>query len=81
MRDRIIHKIREDSVPCFVGSCGEIYREAAFDGTAWRPPLPLPVAHELGETSLAFLVHPTLAPEHVQRTCATLSKVMDRATR
>lgn len=78
-RDRIIHEIRAEDVPCFVGSCSEIYLEKAFDETPWRPKERLPIARELGETSLAFLVHPTLAPEHIDRTCDALSDVMQRA--
>lgn len=78
-RDRIIHEIRTEGVPCFVGSCSEIYLEKAFDGTPWRPKERLSVARELGETSLAFLVHPSLAVEHIDRTCDVLSDVMRRA--
>lgn len=80
-RDRIIHEIRAEGVPCFVGSCSEIYLEKAFDGTPWRPVQRLPVAKELGETSLAFLVHPSLEAEHISRTCAALRAVMRRAVR
>lgn len=79
-RDRIIHEIRAKDVPCFVGSCSEIYLEKAFDGTPWRPAERLPIARELGETSLAFLVHPSLAPEHVEKTCEVLREVMRQAT-
>lgn len=78
-RDRIIHEIRAQGVPCFVGSCSEIYREKAFDDTSWRPEARLPTAWELGETSLAFLVHPSLAPEHIDRMCTALHTVMQRA--
>ncbi|AGK56318.1 glutamine--scyllo-inositol transaminase [Hyphomicrobium denitrificans 1NES1] len=78
-RDRIIHSIRADGVPCFVGSCSEIYLEKAFDGTPWRPEARLPVARELGETSLAFLVHPSLTSGHIDRTCDVLCDVMRRA--
>jgi dTDP-4-amino-4,6-dideoxygalactose transaminase len=78
-RDRIIHEVRAEGVPCFVGSCGEIYLEKAFDGTPWRPAERLPVARELGETSLAFLVHPSLTPEHIDRMCAAIASVMKRA--
>lgn len=77
--DRIIHEIRAEGVPCFVGSCGEIYLEKAFDGTPWRPAERLPVARELGETSLAFLVHPSLTSEHIDRTCEAIASVMKRA--
>jgi dTDP-4-amino-4,6-dideoxygalactose transaminase len=55
-RDRIMDEINNHGVPCFSGSCSEVYLEKAFDNTGWRPEHPLPVAHELGETSLMFLV-------------------------
>lgn len=78
-RDRIAREINESGVPCYSGSCSEVYLEKAFDGTGWRPEQPLPVARELGETSLMFLVHPTLSDEEVKRTCEALASVMERA--
>lgn len=80
-RDRIMREITRAGVPCYSGSCSEIYREAAFDGSVWRPEQPLPVARELGETSLMFLVHPTLEHTHLDRTIATLRSVMEQAVR
>ncbi|MFG6158411.1 DegT/DnrJ/EryC1/StrS family aminotransferase [Halomonas sp. 1390] len=80
-RDRIMAEINAGGVPCFAGSCSEVYRERAFDDTGWRPAAPLPVAHELGETSLMFLCHPTLTAAEVDRTCAVLTRVMKRAAR
>lgn len=77
-RDRIMQAINDRNVPCFSGSCSEVYLEKAFDGTGWRPEHPLPVAHELGESSLMFLVHPTLMQEEIDRTCQVLSEVMAR---
>jgi len=71
-RDRILDELRERGVAAFQGSCPEIYLEKAFDGTGWRPAQPLPVARELGETSLAFLVHPTLSDREV----ATMTHVL-----
>ena len=53
-------EIADSGVPAYSGSCSEIYLEKAFDGTGFRPEKRLPVAKELGETSLMFLVHPTL---------------------
>ncbi len=79
-RDRIQQEIVEAGVPCFSGSCSEVYLEKAFDGTDWRPEQRLPVARELGETSLMFLVHPTLTEAEIDRTCAALTEVMGRAT-
>jgi dTDP-4-amino-4,6-dideoxygalactose transaminase len=78
-RDRVMAETNERGVPCYSGSCSEIYVERAFDGTGWRPAVPLPVARELGDTSLAFLVHPTLEPRHIDQTCAVLGEVMRMA--
>ncbi|GAA0691829.1 DegT/DnrJ/EryC1/StrS aminotransferase family protein [Marinobacterium maritimum] len=75
-RDEIMKKINDRGVPCFSGSCSEVYLEKAFDGTGWRPEQPLPVAHKLGETSLMFLVHPTLTQAEIDKTCAVLTEVM-----
>ena len=80
-RDRIIEAINAEGVPCFQGSCSEVYLEKAFDGTGWRPAQPLPVARELGETSVMFLVHPTLTEEEIQKTCAAIEKVMALAAK
>ncbi|MBE0623836.1 MAG: DegT/DnrJ/EryC1/StrS aminotransferase family protein [Burkholderiales bacterium] len=80
-RDRIMAEIIDRGIPCSSGSCSEIYLEKAFDGTGWRPAQRLPVARELGETSLALLVHPSLQEEHIDRTCAVLRAVMESAAR
>jgi len=77
-RDRIARAIVEHGVPCTVGSCSEIYLEEAFP-PEWCPPERLKVAHELGETSLMFLVHPTLANSHIERTCDVVERVMNSA--
>lgn len=78
-RDRVMGEIAERGVPCFSGSCSEIYLEKAFEDTPWRPRRRFPVARELGETSLMFLVHPTLRPEHIDRTRDVLRTVMREA--
>jgi dTDP-4-amino-4,6-dideoxygalactose transaminase len=78
-RDRIASEIAQAGVPCAPGSCSEIYLEKAFDGTGWRPDAPLPVARELGETSLMFLVHPTLSTEEIEKTCSVLQAVLASA--
>jgi len=78
-RDRIQQAIVEAGVPCFSGSCSEVYLEKAFDGTGFRPEEPLPIARELGETSLMFLVHPTLTEAEIEKTCLVLEQVMAEA--
>lgn len=78
-RDRIMAEINSCGVPCYSGSCSEIYLEKAFDNTDWRPQERLPVAKELGETSLMFLVHPTLALEHIEKTCDVIQRLPTRS--
>lgn len=80
-RDRIMDEIVSRGVPCFSGSCSEIYLEKAFDNTGWQPSERLPVARELGETSLMFLVHPTLTNGEIEKTCAVLTAVMAEGSR
>ncbi len=78
-RDRIVEEINAQGVPCFQGSCSEVYLEKAFDSTGWRPSVRLPVAKELGETSLMFLVHPTLTEFEIKKTCEAIQLVMSKA--
>jgi dTDP-4-amino-4,6-dideoxygalactose transaminase len=79
-RQRIIQAIQAEGVPCSTGSCGEIYLEKAFPH-ALRPPQRLPVARELGETALMFLVHPTLSEEDMEDTANAVEKVLAYAMR
>lgn len=78
-RDRIIDAISAEGVPCYQGSCSEVYLERAFDNTPWRPAERLPVAQALGETSLMFLVHPTLMQAEMGQAAAAIQKVMKAA--
>lgn len=59
-RDAIVGAIEASGFPAYHGSCSEVYLEKAFDGTGWRPAERLPVARMLGETSIMFLIHPTI---------------------
>jgi len=80
-RDRVVEAVKAEGVPLYQGSCSEVYLEKAFDGTGLRPRQRLPNARQLGETSLMFLVHPTLSDDEVDRTCRAVAKVMDAASR
>jgi dTDP-4-amino-4,6-dideoxygalactose transaminase len=80
-RDRVIQAINTLEVPCYSGSCSEVYLEKAFDGTGLRPKERLPNAKELGETSLMFLVHPTLTNDEIQQTCEAITSVMELAVK
>jgi len=77
-RERIQMEIEALGVSCLSGSCSELYLEKAFDGMSYRPEAPLPVAHELGESSLMFQVHPTLSAQDMEKTVAAIQTVMER---
>ena len=78
-RDRIVAELSARGVPVMQGSCSEVYLEKAFDGTPWRPAERLPVARDLGETSLMFLTHPTMTDEEIGRHVAMIGEVLDAA--
>ena len=77
-RDRIMAEINALNVPCFSGSCSEVYLEHAFDNTPWRPEVRLENAKMLGENSLMFLVHPTLSDDSIDKTVAAIQDVIAR---
>lgn len=79
-RDRIMNAIVAEGIPCFTGSCSEIYIEKAFDVDGLRPAKRLSVAKELGETSLMFLLHPTLSAQNMEDTRRAVEKVMKAAS-
>lgn len=78
-RDRIVEAINARGVPCFQGSCSEIYLEKAFESAGLRPAERLPVARQLGETSVMLLVHPTLTQTEIDTTCQVLDEVLQEA--
>ena len=80
-RDRIVETIVERGVPAYQGSCSEVYLEKAFDNTPWRPEQRLSNAVILGETSLMFLVHPTLTAEEVSKTAQVIREELLEAQR
>ncbi len=77
-RDRIMAEISAQAVPCFSGSCSEVYLEKAFDETPWRPVDRLVNAQALGESSLMFLVHPTLSEQSIQKTVEAIQAVITK---
>ena len=79
-RDNIIASLTEIGAPAFQGSCSEIYLEKAFDETGFRPPHRLPIARSLGESSLAFLTHPSITEREMDQYCEKISDVLRAAT-
>ena len=79
-RQRIIDAINAEGIPCFSGSCSEIYLEKAFP-EAMRPQHRLAMAKQLGETALMFLVHPTLSESDMLDTVDAVGKVLSIAAK
>lgn len=78
-RDRIVEAVASRGIACSTGSCSEVYLERAFAQLP-RPKKRLPVAKELGETSLMFQVHPTLSEYHMQYIANVVKEVVSAAT-
>jgi dTDP-4-amino-4,6-dideoxygalactose transaminase len=80
-RDRILESLIAEGIPCGTGVCPEIYLEEAFQRAGLGPPSRLPVARELGETSLMFPVDPTLDRSAISEMVAAVRSVMQQAAR
>ena len=80
-RDRLVRELTAAGVAVLHGTCPEVYLEKSFDGTGLRPEERLPVARELGETSMMFLTHPTMTAEELRHTEAMLGTVLSEAIR
>lgn len=79
-KERIITELSKKGVPCYSGSCSEVYLEKAFKKDNLKPKKRLKVARKLGETSLMFLVHPSLKKSEIKLTCKALKEIMFKAT-
>jgi dTDP-4-amino-4,6-dideoxygalactose transaminase len=77
-RDRILVSMQAKGIPGLSGSCPEIYREEAF-ASQGHPVLP--IARELGETSIMLLVHPTLTEIEIEKMITVVREVCLEATR
>lgn len=79
-RETMIAQINAEGVPCFSGSCSEIYLEKAFE-PALKPEKRHSTALELGNTALMFLVHHTLTMVDMADTHAAVNKVINQYRR
>ncbi|MCF8093599.1 MAG: DegT/DnrJ/EryC1/StrS aminotransferase family protein [Desulfotignum sp.] len=88
-RDLVIEALNNAGVPCNTGTCSEIYREKAFKKGSYRIQGAvkdngkdrLPVARQLGKSSIAFMVHPTLTSESIHYVIEQVTRVMKKAVR
>ena len=74
-RNRVIEEINGRGVPCFGGSCSEIYKEKAFQTAGYGPETALVNALNLGESSLMFVVHPTLSEADMRHMTKVIKNV------
>ena len=79
-RDRIMVAIEEEGIPCFTGSCSEVYEEKSFQRAGLAPRRRLTTSRVLGQTSLMFLVHPTLSISDMSDIADVVEKVMAEAS-
>lgn len=79
-RDRILQEVNDLGVPCFSGSCSEVYLEKAFTSMGLKPESRLPVARRLGDTSLMFLVDPTISREKIETWINSIDPVFRKAS-
>ena len=80
-RDRILDELNQKGCPGMSGSCSEIYLEKAFRDTPYGPKNGLPIAKELGETSIMFPVFPEFDEEYVGRLLGNTVEILGGATR
>ena len=76
-RDRILEELNGAGIPSNVGSCSEVYKEKAFKNTGYRPENDLPVAKQLGDTSMMFPIHPSLSKDEMDRMCKKIQKILN----
>jgi dTDP-4-amino-4,6-dideoxygalactose transaminase len=79
-RDSIINKITSLGIPCYQGSCSQVFKEKAFSHLSLQK-RDLPNTQQLGNTSIMMLVHPTLTDKEILRTCTILKLVLQEATK
>lgn len=78
-RDDVVRAVQAEGIPCGSGTCPEVYLERAFDSTGWRPAERLPAARRLAESTLMFLVHPTLSLQDMDDSARALRRVLSVA--
>ena len=80
-RDFIMNSLNDLGIACYSGSCSEIYKEKAFDKMFSDKRPSLKIAKELGETSLMFLVHPTIHEDDIYKICDKTEKIIKECQR
>ncbi len=79
-RRRILEEAVSAGMQCSTGSCPEMYLEEAFRDYRLRPDKRLPVARQLGETSIMVPIDPTLSPADLEASGQLLRHIIQRAS-
>jgi dTDP-4-amino-4,6-dideoxygalactose transaminase len=69
LRDSLVHAMNKAHVPCFVGSCAEVYREKVFVDSGDAPRTRFKNAKIFTERAFCFLTHHTITPEELAEMC------------
>jgi dTDP-4-amino-4,6-dideoxygalactose transaminase len=77
-RDLLINQMNAEQVPCFFGSCSEIYREKVFVDLGYSPKDRLSNASGWADNGFCFLTHPTITAEQLNRMCNSIEFVLDK---
>ena len=80
-RQRIITELNNIGMPVGSGSCSEIYLEKCFQDAGYFPMKRLENARKLGETSLMFLVDPSITEQNLSIYAEEIKKILKKATR
>lgn len=79
-RDRVMAKMSEAGVPCYTGSCCEIYKENAFDIFPDTYNQTCSTAADMETRSLLFLIHPSVGDDAIKKTMHVLKTIAEQAT-
>lgn len=74
LRNFLIDRLVASGVPCFFGSCAEIYREKLFTNMA--PKKRLPNAATFSDNAFCFLVHHTITSEQMDLMTNNIKQVL-----
>ena len=75
LRNNIVSQLTSSGVPCFVGSCAEIYREKLF--VNYAPIKRLPNAASFADSTFCFLVHHTITKGQLQTMKNRIQQVLN----
>ena len=80
-RRRIVDALVSEGVPCFDGSCSEIYKEKSFEKLGFKPKIKLINAEYFSKFAFCCLVDHTINQGGLERWCGSIHNVMLKASK